>query len=161
MQNTHQITNQRGRKVNMTVRSFTNCLKCSLLLIFLLFLQVSDAQDFSGIEPILKQNQKLLGKNVVVIVSRDGKNIYQKETEDFRTKTPAPVYHTSKWLTAAVVMTFVDAGKISLDDKVSKYLPIFDNYFKGYITIRQCLAHTTGIQEAQGIAKVAQPRGSR
>jgi CubicO group peptidase (beta-lactamase class C family) len=43
-------------------------------------------------------------------------------------------------------MMFVDEGKISLDDPVVKYLPIFRNYMKNYITIRQCLSHMTGIQ---------------
>jgi CubicO group peptidase (beta-lactamase class C family) len=43
-------------------------------------------------------------------------------------------------------MTFVQEGRISLDDKVSKYLPIFEKYYKGYITIRHCLTHNTGIQ---------------
>ena len=43
-------------------------------------------------------------------------------------------------------MTFVDEGKISLDDKVSKFIPIFAKYMKTYITIRNCLTNTTGIQ---------------
>lgn len=42
-------------------------------------------------------------------------------------------------------MMFVDEGKINLDDKVSQYLPLFSDYSKGYITIRQCLTHMTGI----------------
>ena len=47
-------------------------------------------------------------------------------------------------------MTLVDQGKISLDDPVSKYIPVLDKYMKSYITIRQCLAHTTGIDNAKG-----------
>jgi CubicO group peptidase (beta-lactamase class C family) len=43
-------------------------------------------------------------------------------------------------------MTFVDQGKLSLDDKVSKYLPIFTKHSKGFITIRDCLAHLTGLE---------------
>lgn len=47
---------------------------------------------------------------------------------------------------AAAVMAYVDEGKISLDDKVSKYIPIFAKYMKTYITIRNCLSFTTGIR---------------
>ena len=60
----------------------------------------------------------------------------------------------SKWLTAALVMTFVDEGKLSLDEKISNYLPIFETYSKGYITLRQCLSHQTGIADTKGIGKL-------
>ncbi len=43
--------------------------------------------------------------------------------------------------------------KIESDDPVSKYLPIFDKYMKSYVTIRQCLAHTTGIENDKGIVE--------
>jgi CubicO group peptidase (beta-lactamase class C family) len=66
---------------------------------------------------------------------------------------PVPVGSASKWFTAALVMTFVDQGKLSLDDKVSTYLPIFKTYGKAYITIRQCLTHFTGLAAA-GIGNI-------
>ncbi len=53
-------------------------------------------------------------------------------------------------------MSFVDQGKISLDDKVSKFIPIFSTYMKGYITIRNCLTNTTGIQSDVGVLKMFQ-----
>jgi CubicO group peptidase (beta-lactamase class C family) len=142
----------------MTVKMNVNCLKCSLPALFLLFFQVIFAQaDFSGVESILKQNQKIFGKDVTVMVNKEGRNIYKYETEEFKLKTASPIGNTSTWLTAAVVMIFVDEGKISLDDPVSKYLPIFEKYLKGYITIRQCLAHTTGIQsDPAGLASIVQ-----
>jgi CubicO group peptidase (beta-lactamase class C family) len=142
----------------MTVKTSFNCLKCSLIFNFLLFFQVIFAQgDFKGVEPLLKQNQKSLGKDLSVMVNKDGKNLYKYETEEFKIKTPAPIGYSSTWLTAAVVMLFVDEGKISLDDRVSKYLPVFEKYLKGYITIRQCLGHTTGIQlDNQGLASLVQ-----
>ncbi|MGQ0738494.1 MAG: serine hydrolase domain-containing protein [Bacteroidota bacterium] len=66
---------------------------------------------------------------------------------DFNSKTVAPIASCSKWLTAALVMQFVDEGKLSLDDKVVKYIPEFEKYFKSYITIRHCLSHMTGIAD--------------
>ncbi len=52
-------------------------------------------------------------------------------------------------------ISFVDEGKISLDDPVSKYLPVFNKYMKSYLTIRQCLVHLTGFERDKGLtAKV-------
>jgi CubicO group peptidase (beta-lactamase class C family) len=126
---------------------------------FLLIFQVSFAQqrDFSGIEGILKLQQKSIGKDVVILVAKDGKNAYTLQSPEFNARIGVPVEHAGTWLTAAVVMTFVDAGKLSLDDKVSKYIPQFSKYFKGYITLRHCLTHLTGIEaEAAGVLRLAQ-----
>jgi CubicO group peptidase (beta-lactamase class C family) len=46
-------------------------------------------------------------------------------------------------------MTYVDEGKLTLDTKVSDYLPIFTKYGKSYITIRHCLAHLSGIKSKE------------
>lgn len=124
----------------------------------MLFLQSISAQsDFSGLSTMISKNEKTLGKDYVVLVNKAGKNIFLKETENLKLKTPAPIASCSKWLTAAVVMIFVDEGKLDLDEPVAKYLPIYEKYMKGYITLRHCLTHTTGVEgEANGILKIAQ-----
>lgn len=115
---------------------------------FLLFLQPVRAQyDWSGLDGELQKNQQLLGKNVVALVWKGDSLVFKKEMGDFNMKTQAPIASCSKWLTAALVMQFVDEGKLSLDDYVVKYIPEFEKYFKKYITIRQCLSHTTGIAD--------------
>lgn len=116
--------------------------------------------NFSAADQLLQRHQKLMGNEVAALVWKDGKIIYQKTLgTDFTIKTPAPIASCSKWLTAALVMTFVDEGKLSLDDPVGKYLPIFDKYAKSYLTIRHCLAHTTGIESEKGaIGKMLQRR---
>ena len=56
------------------------CRKCSLALIFLLFLQSSQGQtDFGGLNAIIKRNEKILGKEYVVVIQKAGKNIFLKE----------------------------------------------------------------------------------
>lgn len=132
----------------MSVKPGLNCAKGSAVLIFMLFFQVSIGQpDFSEVDRKLEASKKELGGNVVTLIYKDGKIIYQKALgTDFNLKTQAPIASCSKWLTAALVMSFVDQGKLSLDDKVSKFLPIFSKYSKGYITIKDCLAHLTGIE---------------
>lgn len=124
-----------------------SCSKVSLAAVFLLILQSSFAQfDFSGVDSKIAQYQKQLGTDVVVLVSKDNKVVYQKAIgKEFTAATPVDIDASSQWLTAALVMTFVQEGKISLDDPVTKYLPIFGTYMKSYVTIRNCLNHTTGI----------------
>ena len=144
-----QIQEKKGE-----ILSFNNpfiCLNCSLALIFLLFFQLAPAQpNLSGIDDILTRNKQALGGKAVVLVYKDGKMLYQKEMgEDFKSETPQPIGTSSKWLTAALVMTFVDKGELSLDDPISRFLPVFTSYSKGYITIRQCLSETTGIESEQ------------
>ena len=123
-----------------------SCLKVSVLCTSLLFLQQIYAQsDFAVVDQQLQQQQKQLGTNLVTMVYKDGRIIYEKALGDAKATTAIPLAFTSQWLTAALVMTFVEEGKLSLDDKVGKYLPIFNPYNKGYITIRHCLTHMTGI----------------
>lgn len=126
----------------------TICLKFTTLLIFMLICLIGRSQyNFKGVDSFLLVNQKELGNDIVTILFKDGKVIYQKEMGEFNSKTKVPIASCSKWLTAALVMTFVDEGKISLDEKVSTYLPIFETYGKTYITIRNCLSQTTGITD--------------
>lgn len=132
----------------MSEKNKKYCAKVSTVLIFMLFFQSAFTQpDFSEVDRKLEAAKKELGGNVVALIYKDGKIIYQKALgADFNAKTQAPVASCSKWLTAALVMSFIDQGKLSLDDKVSKFIPIFSKYSKGYITIKDCLAHLTGIE---------------
>jgi len=129
------------------------CLQCGLFLLFLLFCRPLPAQsDFSAVDQLIKQNQKALG-NFAVLVWKDGKILYQKQGgTDFTPKTTAPITASGNWMTAALVMTFVDEGKLSLDDRIVQYIPLFGKYSKSYITIRHCLTNTTGIR-AEGKTK--------
>jgi len=130
------------------------CLQCGLFLLFLLFCRPLVAQsDFGAVDQLIKQNQKALGNNFVALVWKEGKILYQKQGgTDFTAKSPAPIAASGNWLTAALVMTFVDEGKLSLDDRITQFIPLFGKYSKSYITIRHCLTHTTGIR-AEGKTK--------
>ena len=133
------------------------CRRFSFVTVMLLFWLVSFTQSSKTLpsaspetDEFLKTNQKLLGTNLVVLAYKNGKVVYKKELEkeigDFNGRLQIPAGIASQWLTAAAVMAYVDAGKISLDDKVSKYIPIFAKYMKSYITIRNCLSFTSGIK---------------
>ncbi len=137
------------------------CLKFSLLALFLLFLQAAQSQlkktqapsIWPDLDEALTQKQKLLGDNVVCLVWKGDSLLYKKEMGEFNAKTQAPIASCSKWLTAALVMIFVDEGKIALDDPVVKYIPEFEKYRKNFITIRHCLSHMTGIEDEGGLLK--------
>lgn len=130
------------------------CAKVSTILVFLLFFQQSSAQyNFAAVDQKLEAAKKELEGKAITLVYKDGKIIYQKSIGEFNAKTQAPIASCSKWLTAALVMTFVDEGKLSLDDRISKFMPIFSKYSKGFITIRDCLSHMTGIEAGNNISK--------
>lgn len=144
----HQKIIQLKQPVIMSLKTISHCLKFSSTVAFMLFCLNTNAQlDFSDVDDYLKANQKLLGNDLAALVYKDGKIIYQKEMGDFNIKTREPIASCSKWLTTAMVMTFVDEGKISLDEPISTYLPIYESYGKKYITIRNCLTQTTGITD--------------
>ena len=138
----------------MSLKSDSICLKVTLVAGFLLFFHPIFAQyNWAELENELKDKQKLLGTDAVAMVWKGDSLVYKKEMGKIDSRTQAPIASCSKWLTAALVLMYVDEGKISLDDPVVKYIPVFGNYFKNYITIRQCLSHMTGISDEGNLLK--------
>jgi CubicO group peptidase (beta-lactamase class C family) len=142
---------------NLSYKPVTLCRDFSAVCICLLIWLYPMAQPSKNapssspeMDAFLTSNQKLLGNDIIALAYKDGKVVYRKEIEkeigDFNGRVQVPAGVASQWLVAATVMAYVDDGKISLDDKVSKYIPIFAKYMKTYITIRNCLSFTTGIQ---------------
>jgi CubicO group peptidase (beta-lactamase class C family) len=131
----------------MSAKTTSTCMKVSYIMAFMLFFQVSKAQlNFTELGTKLEASKTALGGKAVLLVYKDGKIVFEKSIGEFTPKTQAPIAASTQWLTAALVMSYVDDGKLSLDDKVSKFLPIFSKYSKGYITIRDCITHLTGIE---------------
>lgn len=65
-------------------------------------------------------------------------------------KGPEPVFllaSLSKPMTAAAVMSLVDQGRLSLDDRVVKFFPDFTGDGRETITIRNLLTHTAGLPD--------------
>jgi CubicO group peptidase (beta-lactamase class C family) len=96
---------------------------------------------FSNAENEMSRKQKITTR---IIARKQGKN-GKEMIKDFSEYSVMPIASCSKWLSAALVMTFVDEGKLALTDTVGKFLPILAKNGKGNITIAQCLSHTTGI----------------
>ncbi len=151
---------------------YESCRKFSLCAVFLLFFQYTFSQNnYNKIDQWLDNHLNALGGRATLVIFKDGKIIYNKSEnnlsagkkmtlkflakrqgknvndviEDFSFTTQRPIASCSKWLSAALVMTFVDEGKLNLNDTVGKFLPILSKYQKGGITIQDCLSHLTGI----------------
>jgi CubicO group peptidase (beta-lactamase class C family) len=93
----------------------------------------------------------------VVLVSEDGKLIYQRAAgfADRESKRPMQIdtvfrlASVSKPIVSAAALALVDQGKLSLDDAVTKWLPDFRPKLASgavpTITVRQLLTHTSGL----------------
>jgi CubicO group peptidase (beta-lactamase class C family) len=84
-----------------------------------------------------------------LLVVKDGKVAYEKYFGANTPQTVVPIASSSKWLSAAVIMTLVDEGKIDLDAPVSRYLPQFTGDKAG-MTIRQMFSHSSGLVDFPG-----------
>jgi CubicO group peptidase (beta-lactamase class C family) len=156
------------------------CRISSLILAFMLMLQVAAAQsssnavnyNFNKVDNWLKENVSELGGRAVIVIYKDGKLVYKKAEnemsrrqiavgkfiakrqgkdadealQDFTSTTKERIASCSKWLSAALVMTFIDDGSLKLQDTVGKFLPVMIANGKGAVTIWQCLSHLTGIK---------------
>src|SRR5205823_8956419 len=88
-----------------------------------------------------------------IAVVKDGQVVYVRAYGDARLepKTAATtqmrysIGSISKQFTAAAILLLQEQGKLSLDDKVSKYVP--DLTRANEVTIRQLLSHTSGYQD--------------
>lgn len=145
-----------------------------LLLPFCLLVVCSTAlqaqEKFGKLEDWLIQNTSKMGGRAILLVYKDGNIVYQQSvndmsrrqkmagriiarrqgkemnTSDYSATTRQPIASCSKWLSAALVMTFVDEGLLKTDDTVGTWLPVLSQHGKGNITIGQCLSHLTGIK---------------
>src|SRR5205807_2255420 len=88
-----------------------------------------------------------------VAVVKDGQIVYIKAYGDARLEprtlaTPEMRYSIgsiSKQFTATAILLLQEQGKLSLDDKVSKFVPNLTR--ANEVTIRQLLSHTSGYQD--------------
>ena len=72
----------------------------------------------------------------------------------FLPTTKTRIASIAKPMTATAVMQLVEKGLIQLDSSIQMYLPDFPDKEKGDITVRQLLAHTSGIPQYQSTKEV-------
>jgi CubicO group peptidase (beta-lactamase class C family) len=114
----------------------------------LLVLPAAASSSYTAVDAAMRTRVREDGlSGGVLLAARDGRALHRLTVGRTTPRTVIPIASASKWLTSATLMTFVDAGRLSLDDPVAKYLPAFDGK-KRDITVRELLSHTTGLPAA-------------
>ncbi|MBH1960906.1 MAG: beta-lactamase family protein [Flavobacteriia bacterium] len=93
--------------------------------------------------------------NGSISVVQNGEKLYERENglEDFKTKAKLDsnsvfaIGSVSKQFTAVMILMLEDQGKLNTNDKISKFLPEFQNKQFESITVHQLLNHTSGISD--------------
>lgn len=123
-----------------------------ILIFFYGFIGSCPAQYESRIDSIFQEFQNQPG--VAIGVFKDGKIIHKKgygiANLDYKipitSQTVFDIGSVSKQFTGACIVNLVQAGKISLDVPIQKYIPEFPEY-NNPITVRHLLHHTSGIRD--------------
>lgn len=122
-------------------------MKPFLSIIFSFIVSIASAQyNFTRLDSLFNASKPSIsgiGGGGSVVVVKDSKTIYDHSFGDFNINKAVPIASASKWYAGTLIMCLVDEGKLSLDDKVSKYIPSFTGDKKN-ITIKQCFSLTSG-----------------
>ncbi|WP_449399221.1 serine hydrolase domain-containing protein [Chryseobacterium wanjuense] len=127
-----------------------------ILLFCLIHLELGQAQkpDINTINQQLRKLEKENYLSGVVLIAKNGHPIYKEafgfanRADSIRNKTSTKFNLASmnKMFTAMAVMQLVEAGKISLQDKVGKYLTDYPNRsVADSVTVHDLLTHTSGM----------------
>jgi CubicO group peptidase (beta-lactamase class C family) len=126
--------------------------------------------QYSKLDDWMELYTKKMGGRAILIIYKNDSLIYNKsvgdmnhrqkslnsyvakkmnrkaDPDDYGLDSRELIASCSKWYSAALIMTFVDEGRLGLADTVGKYLPVLSAHGKGNITISDCLSHLTGIR---------------
>jgi len=129
--------------------------KITTLLFILIATLVTRAQEINitkmdSLFNEIEENQKGMGS---ISIFKSGNEIYQKSVgySNIENKTKATaitkyrIGSVSKSFTAVIIMKLIEAGKLSLDSKLSDYYPDLPNASR--ITVEQLLRHRSGIAD--------------
>ena len=94
------------------------------------------------VEGLLAANPQIPG--VAVRLAKGEQVLYERYFGSYSALTVVPIASATKLLSAATVMTLVDANTLDLDAPVSATLPAFTGE-KGLMTLRQMFSHTSGL----------------
>ncbi|MDB5705343.1 MAG: serine hydrolase [Sphingomonas bacterium] len=117
------------------------------------FAQSLNADERAQVDRIVADSLTATGTpSASVAVVRGGEIVFAKAYGKQAEKMPVPhdeapyqIASISKQFTAAAILLLAHEGKLSLDDKIIKYVPDITDGDK--ITIRQLLSHTAGLQD--------------
>lgn len=124
-----------------------------------LFPLIANAATVSPPPALLAQLAKITKEDgapgVTVMVFLRGQLLYRVDLGDIASDTKLPIASASKWMAAALVMSVVEDGRLSLDEPIGKRLPEFTGE-AGTVTLRQILSFTSGQGSLRGLVDVRQ-----
>ena len=121
----------------------------------------------TAVDGLLATRLEAIAPGGVVLIAKKGAIVYEKAFGLANVKTATPmrpemafrIGSITKQFTAIAILQLVEAGKISLQDSIQRY--VADYPHKQYpITIEHLLTHTSGIKDYQAIANRAAERTS-
>lgn len=130
-------------------------LNAFLLPLLLLIGNMVFSQNVSEkIDQLMQSYPDMKKFNGNVLVTKNGNILFSKSygMANFEWKIPNSsqtkfrIGSNSKFFTSVAVFQLVEKGKINLDKTISDYLPWFDKELGSKITVRQMLAHTSGLK---------------
>jgi CubicO group peptidase (beta-lactamase class C family) len=128
----------------------------SSLLIWCAAIHAGSANESAEIGVLISTMYQRGQFNGAIIVAVHGNTIYRKgfgksnfqTGADFTPETPSDIGSVTKQFTAMAIMMLAERGKLSYDDRVSKYIREFSSSAHlSQITLRQLLNHTSGIPD--------------
>lgn len=124
------------------------CMRAALAVFtLLLFFEAPAQYRFASLDSLLRKNNATLsgtGGGWTTILVKDGTILYRHSEGNFNADKPVSIASASKWYAGVLIMRLVDEGALSLNDKVSRYIPSFNTPEKKEITLKQCFALTSG-----------------
>lgn len=110
-------------------------------------LQPGCTYDLRGLTPLMQQfldaNPQFPGAGLVIQV--DGVAVYERYFGSYNENTVVPIASATKTPTSALLLALQDDGLLTLDSTVGTFVPEFAAGALGQITVRQCVAHTSGL----------------
>ena len=115
------------------------------------------AQNFARIDQLVAEGiAAKAAPGAVVLIGRGDQTVYEKaygtratvpSTEPMTLDTVFDLASLTKVVaTTTAVMTLVEQGRVRLNDPVASFVPGFDRYGKGGITVRHLLTHVSGLR---------------
>ena len=121
--------------------------RLALALLFAAPAARAQGYDFSAAAALLTDNVALYSGGVFVQAFQNDTVILTFQSGGVTADTQLPMASATKWLSSAIVLRLAERGLFQLDNRIGDYLPIFDTYGKGDVTIRQCFAMKSGLCE--------------
>lgn len=130
----------------------------------------SAGQAYDELDRVVRQGiRQGIYPGAVVVIGRRDSIVYARGYGHFTWKpsSPVPTPDSTVWDiasitkvvgTASAVMRLVDAGRLSLDAPVGRYLPRFSGGAKDRVTVRMLLDHTSGLRSYAPLFKQARTR---